>query len=145
MRDQGSDTSDKGCSGKRMSDSSHPERESSRVTKEPLKIRPWPPFNSVGVKTTPRGFEPLRAEPNGFLVHLLDRSDTVSVSIWRDRAIPAEVFGRGHMSWLVNSAAWGTCYRILFVHKLRQGLFWELNPGPLAPEARIIPLDQTAS
>ena len=26
-----------------------------------------------------------------------------------------------------------------------QGLFWELNPGPLAPWARIIPLDQTAS
>ena len=25
------------------------------------------------------------------------------------------------------------------------GLFWELNPGPLAPEARIMPLDQTAS
>ena len=25
-----------------------------------------------------------------------------------------------------------------------QGLFWELNPGPLAPWARIIPLDQTA-
>ena len=24
------------------------------------------------------------------------------------------------------------------------GLFWELNPGPLAPSARIIPLDQTA-
>ena len=28
--------------------------------------------------TTPRGFEPLRAEPNGFLVHLLSHSDTVS-------------------------------------------------------------------
>ena len=28
--------------------------------------------------TTPRGFEPLRAEPNGFRVHLLNRSDTVS-------------------------------------------------------------------
>ena len=28
--------------------------------------------------TTPRGFEPLRAEPNGFRVHLLSRSDTVS-------------------------------------------------------------------
>ncbi len=26
-----------------------------------------------------------------------------------------------------------------------KGLFWELNPGPLAPEARIMPLDQTAS
>ena len=24
------------------------------------------------------------------------------------------------------------------------GLFWELSPGPLAPRARIIPLDQTA-
>ena len=33
-------------------------------------------------KTTPRGFEPLRAEPNGFLVHLLDRSDTVSPPFW---------------------------------------------------------------
>ena len=31
-------------------------------------------------KTTPRGFEPLRAEPNGFRVHLLSRSDTVSCS-----------------------------------------------------------------
>lgn len=29
-------------------------------------------------KTTPKGFEPLRAEPNGFLVHLLSHSDTVS-------------------------------------------------------------------
>ena len=25
-----------------------------------------------------------------------------------------------------------------------KGLFWELNPGPLAPKARIMPLDQTA-
>ena len=31
-------------------------------------------------KATPRGFEPLRAEPNGFRVHLLNRSDTVSVA-----------------------------------------------------------------
>ena len=29
--------------------------------------------------STPRGFEPLRAEPNGFRVHLLNRSDTVSM------------------------------------------------------------------
>ena len=27
---------------------------------------------------TPKGFEPLRAEPNGFLVHLLSHSDTAS-------------------------------------------------------------------
>ena len=30
-------------------------------------------------EATPRGFEPLRAEPNGFRVHLLNRSDTVSL------------------------------------------------------------------
>ena len=29
-------------------------------------------------QATPRGFEPPRAEPNGFRVHLLSRSDTVS-------------------------------------------------------------------
>ena len=29
-------------------------------------------------ETTARGFEPLRAEPNGFRVHLLNRSDTLS-------------------------------------------------------------------
>jgi hypothetical protein len=33
---------------------------------------------------------------------------------------------------------------ILPMHK-RKGLLRELNPGPLAPEARIIPLDQAAS
>ena len=31
-------------------------------------------------KATPKGFEPLRAEPNGFLVHLLSHSDKVSVA-----------------------------------------------------------------
>ena len=34
--------------------------------------------SSSDSKTTPRGFEPLRAEPNGFRVHLLSRLDTVS-------------------------------------------------------------------
>ena len=33
---------------------------------------------SPPLQSTPRGFEPLRAEPNGFRVHLLSRSDTVS-------------------------------------------------------------------
>ena len=28
--------------------------------------------------------------------------------------------------------------------KQKSGLVWESNPGPLAPEARIIPLDQQA-
>lgn len=31
-------------------------------------------------KSTARGFEPLRAEPNGFRVHLLSRSDTLSAA-----------------------------------------------------------------
>ncbi len=37
-----------------------------------------PTANNMETKTTARGFEPLRAEPNGFRVHLLSRSDTVS-------------------------------------------------------------------
>ena len=42
-------------------------------------------YASTTKKTTPRGFEPLRAEPNGFLVHLLNHSDTVSLKISRPR------------------------------------------------------------
>ena len=34
--------------------------------------------SAVPTETTPRGFEPPWAEPNGFRVHLLNRSDTVS-------------------------------------------------------------------
>ena len=34
--------------------------------------------NPAKVKPTPKGFEPSRAEPSGFLVHLLNHSDTVS-------------------------------------------------------------------
>ena len=32
-------------------------------------------------KATTKGFEPSRAEPSGFLVHLLNHSDTVSRSV----------------------------------------------------------------
>ena len=34
----------------------------------------WPPPQRPA-KATPRGFEPLRAEPKGFRVHLLNRLD----------------------------------------------------------------------
>ena len=37
-------------------------------------------IGSVLKKATPKGFQPLRAEPIGFRVHLFDRSDTVSLS-----------------------------------------------------------------
>ena len=36
------------------------------------------------------------------------------------------------------------CTGIAASSALRKGLLRELNPGPLAPEARIIPLDQAA-
>ena len=39
------------------------------------------PHKSAPCTSTPKGFEPLRAEPNGFLVHLLSHSDTVSVMV----------------------------------------------------------------
>ena len=37
-----------------------------------------PKLRSSLEKATARGFEPLRAEPNGFRVHPLSRSDTLS-------------------------------------------------------------------
>ena len=37
--------------------------------------------NDCKTKTTARGFEPLRAEPNGFQVHHLNHSVTLSVGI----------------------------------------------------------------
>ena len=40
----------------------------------------------------------------------------------------------------IKVAAW----KVAALAALRKGLLWELNPGPLAPEARIIPLDQAA-
>ena len=47
-------------------------------------------------------------------------------------------------SWL-SSRVWRTFHTIHTIFHWMQGLFWELNPGPLAPEARIMPLDQTAN
>ena len=40
---------------------------------------------------------------------------------------------------------WGNCLRRLVVGAASKGLLRELNPGPLAPEARIMPLDQAAN
>ena len=45
--------------------------------------------------STARGFEPLRAEPNGFRVHLLNRSDTLSCTAVLQRiGVPPRVEGR---------------------------------------------------
>ena len=59
-----------------------------RMVRKPSSFACWPeegiPAASdlLGIEckeeTTARGFEPLRAEPNGFRVHLLNRSDTLS-------------------------------------------------------------------
>ena len=40
--------------------------------------RAWAPEVKTGHDPTARGFEPLRAEPNGFLVHHLNHSVTLS-------------------------------------------------------------------
>ena len=49
-----------------------------RIHKAIIQAVEWPNAIKNQTTTTPRGFEPLRAEPNGFLVHLLNHSDTVS-------------------------------------------------------------------
>ena len=43
--------------------------------------------NTLNLKTTARGFEPLRAEPNGFLVHHLNHSVTLSTPWMCDACI----------------------------------------------------------
>ena len=60
-------------------------------------------------KATPKGFEPLWAEPNGFLVHLLSHSDKVSGAecCWilsTDRLLPAfwSACGRTAAHWRVS-------------------------------------------
>ena len=50
-----------------------------------------------GLRSTPRGFEPLRAEPNGFRVHLLNRSDTMSL-VWE----PLNIDGHGAVRCVCN-------------------------------------------
>jgi len=54
------------------------------------------------VHATPRGFEPLQAEPNGFRVHLLSHSDTVSVMCVVGHCLWPLCMGRGGV------AAWGS-------------------------------------
>ena len=52
----------------------------------------------------------------------------------------------GIMSFVCMSSAEPTELQYALAHGSgNKGLFRELNPGPLAPEARIMPLDQTAS
>ena len=60
-------------------------------------------------------------------------------------------------SFIINKGDWVTCqstwmhFQVTWFFQLRcsphfkTGLIGDLNPGPLAPEARIIPLDQRAS
>ena len=52
------------------------------------------------MQTTPRGFEPLRAEPNGFLVHHLNHSVTVSMYqmiLGSTRVVAARLLARFHL------------------------------------------------
>ena len=58
--------------------------------------------------STPKGFEPLRAEPNGFLVHLLSHSDTVSSA--------------GDLHWLLTHS------QSTFVHQPRRLMMSEVQP-----------------
>ena len=54
-------------------------------------------------KPTARGFEPLRAEPNGFLVHHLNHSVTLSAMIWDERHIGEQLL-RAHRCVHISSA-----------------------------------------
>ena len=59
----------------------------------------WTLYCFVHAKATAKGFEPSRAEPNGFLVHLLNHSDTLSWCplIWK--AYEMNIFSRSIYTW----------------------------------------------
>jgi hypothetical protein len=73
-------------------------------------------------KTTPKGFEPSRAEPNGFLVHLLNHSDTVSLAKCKKLIIHSGINVRDDFSGL---APWpsGLCVCALSKEKPALGGF----------------------
>ena len=95
-------------------------------------------------KTTPRGFEPLRAEPNGFLVHLLNHSDTVSSAgrvswitllvIWPERKSPT--------AWRERQRLGGTSGRVMRSSRFPFGKMRPpgIEPGAQAWEACMLPL-----
>ena len=73
----------------------------------------------VASKTTARGFEPLRAEPNGFRVHLLNRSDTLShvhsklkFVVGKKHAAPQGSLVRRCNLRLAQRPVWGCDFRL---------------------------------
>ena len=58
----------------------------------------------------------------------------------------SRIHGKGpRETWLLLMTSWSPHYRRRQVGYKILGLVRDLNPGPLAPEARIIPLDQQAN
>ena len=51
-------------------------------------------------EATARGFKPLRAEPSGFQVHLLSRSDTLSSGCWQQQTVEVAVAALGQLAML---------------------------------------------
>ena len=73
------------------------------------------------IYATPRGFEPLRAEPNGFRVHLLNRSDTVSL---RHRQ---QNFDATHISSIHHTVLDASCHRSSRQQHSMDGVTTRLN------------------
>ena len=77
----------------------------------------------LGIKTTPKGFEPLRAEPNGFLVHHLNHSVTVSLSSKEEGIIMSRFSFASAGGLLEYMSAMG-------FEPMRSCLQWILSPPP---------------
>ena len=86
--------------------------------------------------TTARGFEPLRAEPNGFLVHHLSHSVTLSINIeaviWQHDCRPCSRLSR---TW-IKSCCDSLC-PILYIDQAAEMHCHEFGPWPFAWKVRI--------
>ena len=76
------------------------------------------PEVKTGHGPTARGFEPLRAEPNGFLVHHLSHSVTLSVNKWPDGKLNC-------IGGLTNS--WGSFDSIDLLCHCEKQLLWTVR------------------
>ena len=94
-----------------------------------------------------------RAPPSRFFIkvfiHQCSKFCWWILAVWSSGMILAQgARGPGFNSQNSPCHSWAWKAQLLSVCCIcanSKGLFWELNPGPLAPEARIIPLDQTAN
>ena len=103
-------------------------------------LQPWQNLNKRDCRDPGSNRGPSDLQSDALPAELSRPGEGVSVGILT-QAKRCELARAPSRVYEIKVAAW----KVAALAALRKGLLWELNPGPLAPEARIIALDQTAN